>query len=184
MYEKFTDRARKVVRLAEQEAVKMKHEYVGTEHLILGLTLVDGVGCSILRKLGVDYVEIKGKMAEMIQEGPDYVNTPTPLPVTPRVKTVYALAEKEMKGLGHSYIGTEHLLLGLARETEGVASQVLVALGIDFSKIEEDVFNLLGRPQLKDDLLVKIKERATNATIGNAAQVLAEIVEMLKRHGI
>ncbi len=144
MYERFTDRARKVMQLANQEAQRFNHEYVGTEHVLLGLVKEgSGVAANVLRNLDVDLRKIRIEVEKIVQAGPDMV-TMGKLPQTPRAKKVIEYAIEEARNLGHNYVGTEHLLLGLLREQEGVAAQVLMNLNLKLEEVREEVLNLLG----------------------------------------
>ena len=144
MYERFTDRARKVMQLANQEAQRFNHEYVGTEHVLLGLVKEgSGVAANVLKNLEVDLRKIRVEVEKIVQSGPDMV-TMGKLPQTPRAKKVIEYAIEEARNLNHNYVGTEHLLLGLLREQEGVAAQVLVALNLKLEEVREEVLNLLG----------------------------------------
>src|SRR5208282_4230593 len=144
MYERFTDRARKIMILANQEAQRFNHEYVGTEHILLGLIKEgSGVASCILKNLGVDLRKIRLEVEKLIQSGPDMI-TMGKLPQTPRAKKVVEYAMDEARNLNHNYVGTEHLLLGLLREQEGVAAQVLMNLGMKLEDVREEVLNLLG----------------------------------------
>src|SRR5438445_6774944 len=121
MYERFTDRSRKVMQLANQEAQRFNHEYIGTEHLLLGLVKEgSGVAANVLKNLDIDLRKVDLEIEKFVQLGPNRV-TMSKLPQTPRAKKVIEFALEE----AHSYVGTEHLLLGLLREQEGVAAQVL-----------------------------------------------------------
>ena len=144
MFERFTDRARKVMGLANQEAQRFNHEYIGTEHILLGLVKEgSGVAANVLRNLDIDLKKIRIEVEKIVQSGP---NTATvgKLPYTPRAKKVIELAFEEARSLGHNYVGTEHLLLGLLREQEGVAARVLMNLGLKLEEVREEVLNLLG----------------------------------------
>src|SRR5215211_5072745 len=144
MYERFTDRARKVMQLANQEAQRFNHEYVGTEHVLLGLVKEgSGVAANVLKNLDVDLRKIRVEVEKIVQSGPDMV-TMGKLPQTPRAKKVIEYAIEEARNLNHNYVGTEHLLLGLLREQEGVAAQVLMNLGLKLEEVREEVLNLLG----------------------------------------
>jgi len=143
-FERFTDRARKVMQLANQEAQRFNHEYVGTEHILLGLIKEgSGVAANVLRNLEVDLKKIRLEVEKLVQTGPDMV-TMGRLPLTPRARKVIEYATEEARNLNHNYIGTEHLLLGLLREQEGVAAQVLMNLGLKLEEVREEVLNLLG----------------------------------------
>ncbi|RMG00646.1 MAG: ATP-dependent Clp protease ATP-binding subunit, partial [Planctomycetota bacterium] len=144
MFERFTDRARKVMQLANQEAQRFNHEYVGTEHILLGLIKEgSGVAANVLRNLDVDLRKIRLEVEKLVQSGPDMV-TMGRLPLTPRARKVLEYATEEARTLSHNYVGTEHLLLGLLREQEGVAAQVLMNLGLKLEEVREEVLNLLG----------------------------------------
>src|SRR5579859_5041913 len=144
MYEKFTDRSRKVMQLANQEAQRFNHEYIGTEHILLGLVKEgSGVAANVLKNLDVDLRKIRLEVEKIVQSGPDMV-TMGKLPQTPRAKKVIEYSIEEARNLNHNYVGTEHLLLGLLREQEGVAAQVLMNLGLKLEDVREEVLNLLG----------------------------------------
>jgi ATP-dependent Clp protease ATP-binding subunit ClpC len=144
MYERFTDRARKVMQLANQEAQRFNHEYIGTEHVLLGLIKEgSGVAANVLKNLDVDLRKIRLEVEKLVQSGPDMV-TMGKLPQTPRAKKVIEYSMEEARALGHNYVGTEHILLGLLREQEGVAAQVLMNLGLKLEDVREEVLNLLG----------------------------------------
>jgi ATP-dependent Clp protease ATP-binding subunit ClpA len=143
MFERFTDRARRVVVLAQEEARLLNHNYVGTEHLLLGLIHEgQGVAAKALESLGIRLEAVRAQVEEIIGQGQ---GAPTGhVPFTPRAKKVLELSLRESKQLGHDYIGTEHILLGLIREGEGVAAQVLVRLGADLSRTRGQVIGLLS----------------------------------------
>jgi len=144
MFERFTDRARKVMALANQEAQRLGHEYIGTEHILLGLMEEgSGVGANVLKNLGVNLRKVRTEVRKLLKSGPEMV-TMGKLPQTPRAKRVIEYAMEEARGLGHNYVGTEHLLLGLLREQDGVAAQVLMNLGLKLADVREEVVNLLG----------------------------------------
>lgn len=149
MYERFTDRARKVMQLANQEAQRFNHEYIGTEHILLGLIKEGtGVAANVLRNLDIDLRKIRLEVEKLVQSGPDMV-TMGKLPHTPRAKKVLEYAVEEARNLNHNYVGTEHLLLGLLREQEGVAAQVLMNLGVRLEDVREEVLNLLGHGSIE-----------------------------------
>ena len=144
MFERFTDRARKVMALANQEAQRFNHEYIGTEHILLGLVKEGcGVGANVLKNLDVDLRKVRLEVEKLVKSGPDMV-TMGKLPQTPRAKKVIEYAIEEARNLNHNYVGTEHLLLGLLREHDGVAAQVLMNLGLKLEEVREEVLNLLG----------------------------------------
>jgi ATP-dependent Clp protease ATP-binding subunit ClpA len=143
MFQQFTDRARRVVVLAQEEARLLNHDYVGTEHLLLGLAHEgQGVAAKALESLGIRLEALRSQVEEAIGRGQ---RAPSGhLSFTPRAKKVLELSLRESQQLGHDYIGTEHLLLGLVREGEGVAAQVLVKLGADLSRVRQQVIQLLS----------------------------------------
>ena len=144
MFERFTDRARKVMALANQEAQRFNHEYIGTEHILLGLVKEgSGVGANVLKNLDVDIKKLRLEIEKLVKSGPDMV-TMGKLPQTPRAKKVIEFAIEEARALNHNYVGTEHILLGLLRETEGIAAQVLMNLGLKLENVRQEVLNLLG----------------------------------------
>src|SRR6187401_584792 len=146
MYERFTDRARKVMQLANQEAQRFNHEYIGTEHILLGLVKEgSGVAANVLKNLDIDLRKIRIEVEKIVQtgQGTEMV-TMGKLPQTPRAKKVIEYSIEEARNLNHNYVGTEHLLLGLLREQEGVAAQVLMNLGLKLEDVREEVLNLLG----------------------------------------
>src|SRR5947207_1778122 len=144
MYERFTDRARKVMQLANEEARRFNHEYIGTEHILLGLIKEgSGVAANLLKNLDIDASKVRKEIEKIIQSGPE-LNMMGKLPQTPRAKKVIEFAIEEAQQLNHNYIGTEHLLLGLLREEEGVASQVLMNLGLRLEDVRAEVLNLIG----------------------------------------
>ncbi|HEW79031.1 MAG TPA: NDP-hexose 4-ketoreductase, partial [Phycisphaerales bacterium] len=144
MFERFTDRARKVMALANQEAQRFNHEYIGTEHVLLGLVKEgSGVGATVLKNLDVDIKKLRLEVEKHVKSGPDMV-TMGKLPQTPRAKKVIEYAIEEARALNHNYVGTEHILLGLLRESEGIAAQVLMALGLKLEDVRQEVLNLLG----------------------------------------
>jgi len=144
MFERFTDRARKVMALANQEAQRFNHEYIGTEHILLGLVKEgSGVGATVLKNLDVDIKKLRFGVEKLVKSGPDMV-TMGKLPQTPRAKKVIEYAIEEARSLNHNYVGTEHILLGLLRESEGIAAQVLLDLGLKLEDVRQEVLNLLG----------------------------------------
>jgi ATP-dependent Clp protease ATP-binding subunit ClpA len=144
MYERFTDRARKVMQLANQQAQRFNHEYIGTEHILLGLIEEgSGVAANVLKNLDIEPRKLRREIEKIVQSGPDMV-TMGKLPQTPRAKKVIEYAIEEARNLRNNYVGTEHLLLGLVREDEGVAAQVLINLGASLPEIRAQVQQLLG----------------------------------------
>jgi ATP-dependent Clp protease ATP-binding subunit ClpA len=150
MYERFTDRARKVMQLANQEAQRFNHKYVGTEHILLGLVKEgSGVaGVALKTRFGIDLGKVRSEVEKIIQEGPNAVLMGK-LPLTPRSKKVIEYSIEEARNLNHNYVGTEHLLLGLLREQEGVAAQVLMNLGLRLDDLRGEILNLLAPPSIQ-----------------------------------
>ncbi len=145
MYERFTDRARKVVQLANQEAQRFNHESIGTEHILLSLVREgSGVAANVLNNLAVDPLQIRLEIEKIISSGPDMV-TGGKLPLTPRAKRAIEYAMEEARNLNHNYVGSEHLLLGLLRETEGVAAQVLMNLGLRLKAVRSEILTILNQ---------------------------------------
>jgi ATP-dependent Clp protease ATP-binding subunit ClpC len=148
MDERFTDRARKVMQLANQEAQRFNHEYVGTEHILLGLVKEgSGVAANVLKNLDIDLRKIRLEVEKIVQTGPGQQDMVTlgKLPLTPRARKVCDLAVEEARNLNHNYVGTEHVLLGLLRDEDGVACRVLMNLGVKLDAAREGIMNLLGR---------------------------------------
>ena len=144
MFDRFTDRAKKVMSFARQEAMKFNHEYIGTEHILLGLVQEgSGVAANVLKNMSIDLEKIRHEVEKIVKTGPSMV-TMGQLPFTPRAKKVLELSLEEASQLSHNYIGTEHLLLGLIRENEGIAAQVLMNLGVKLDDVREEVLEFLG----------------------------------------
>jgi ATP-dependent Clp protease ATP-binding subunit ClpC len=153
LFEKFTDKARRVVVLAQEEAKLLNHNYIGTEHILLGLIHEgEGVAAKALEALGINLEQVREQVQEIIGQGQQAPSGH--IPFTPRAKKVLELSLREALQLGHSYIGTEHLLLGLIREGEGVAAQVLTKLGADTNKVRQQVIQLLSGFQGKESVAV------------------------------
>jgi ATP-dependent Clp protease ATP-binding subunit ClpC len=149
----FTERVRKVLALASEEARLLKHEYVGTEHILLGLIREgDGVATAVLRNLEVDLAEVRRTIEGLVERGRAERPMGPDLPYTSRAKKVLELAMAEARGLNHAYVGTEHLLLGLLAEEKGVAAQVLSSLGVRLGTARSEAVNLLGGPRTKADV--------------------------------
>ena len=149
MFERFTDRARRVVVLAQEEARMLNHNYIGTEHILLGLIHEgEGVASKALESLGISLESVREQVQEIIGQGQQAPSGH--IPFTPRAKKVLELSLREALQLGHNYIGTEHILLGLIREGEGVAAQVLVKLGADLNRVRQQVIQLISGYQGKE----------------------------------
>lgn len=171
MFERYTERARKVVVLGQEEARSLKHHYIGTEHILLGLLRVDdGMACVVLNTLGVELEPVRGQVARIVGQGDEVVTGQ--IPFTPRAKKVLELSLREALGLGHNYIGTEHILLGLVRENEGVAAHILDQAEVTRESIRDEIMNLLTGPT-----------RAADPTIAEASyeRLLAEVIERARQ---
>ncbi|MDD2689741.1 MAG: ATP-dependent Clp protease ATP-binding subunit [Candidatus Omnitrophica bacterium] len=165
MFNRFTERARKVIILAKEEARRFNHDYIGTEHILLGLIREgEGVAAAVLQKLGVSLENIRLEIEKLVQPGPT-TQIIGDIPFTPRAKKALELAAEEARSLGHNYIGTEHILLGLIREGEGIASQVLLNLGLDLNTVRNEVMELLGSalPSFGQSQQAKTKTPALDA---------------------
>ena len=143
MFERFTDRARRVVVLAQEEARRLNHNYIGTEHILLGLIQEgEGHAAKAIEELNINIDSVRSEVVEIIGEGQQ--SPSGHIPFTPRAKKVLELSLREALQLGHNYIGTEHILLGLIREGEGVAAQVLKKLGAELSQVRQTVIKLIS----------------------------------------
>jgi len=184
MFERFTDRARRVLVLAQEEARLLNHSFIGTEHILLGLIHEgEGVGAKALESLGISLEAVRAKVAETI--GPAGSGPKGSPPFTPRAKKVLELSLREALQLGHNYIGTEHILLGLVREGEGVAAQVLVSLGADLTRVRQQVieFREIDLAGLGFDFAPV--ETEIRAGAGQPLQIpvlVGELVERLPAH--
>ena len=146
MFERFTDRARRVVALAQEEARMLDHNYIGTEHILLGLIHEgNGVAARALESLGISLDAVRQQVEEIIGRGQQVPSPSEGIPFTPRAKKVLELSLREALQLGDNYIGTEHILLGLIREGNGVAAQVLVRLGAELNRVRQQVIQLVGQ---------------------------------------
>jgi ATP-dependent Clp protease ATP-binding subunit ClpC len=163
VFERFTERARQTVVQAQAEARALKHDYIGTEHLLLGLLDVeDGLACFVLTTLGVTADRVRSLVAEVVGEGEDEVTGQ--IPFTPRAKKVLELALREALGLGHNYIGTEHILLGLAREDGGVAARILLDFDVNGEAVRDAVV-----AQLSATHAIREGRRSARAGVGRRA---------------
>ncbi|MDQ1539701.1 MAG: ATP-dependent Clp protease ATP-binding subunit ClpC, partial [Actinomycetota bacterium] len=163
MFERFTDRARRVVVLAQEEARMLNHNYIGTEHILLGLIHEgEGVAAKALESLGISLEGVRQQVEEIIGQGQQAPSGH--IPFTPRAKKVLELSLREALQLGHNYIGTEHILLGLIREGEGVAAQVLVKLGADLNRVRQQVIQLLSGYQGKQEATAGGPAEGTQST--------------------
>jgi ATP-dependent Clp protease ATP-binding subunit ClpC len=165
MYERFTDRARRVMQLADEQARHLRHEYIGTEHILFGLVEEgSGVAANVLKNLDVNPLAIRREAEKIVHAGPDLVTIPE-LAQTPRARRVIELAMEESRSLRHNYVGTEHILLGLIREEEGVAAQVLINLGLELGDVRSEIVNLLGSGEIRHDVGSQVTPAAPSTTI-------------------
>jgi ATP-dependent Clp protease ATP-binding subunit ClpC len=177
MFERFTDRARRVIVLAQEEAKLLNHNYIGTEHLLLGLIHEgDGVAAKALESLGISLEAVRDQVQDIIGKGQQKPGSH--IPFTPRAKKVLELSLREALQLGHNYIGTEHILLGLIREGEGVAAQVLVKLGADLNSVRQQVIQLLAGYQGKEPVAAG-PEGASSSASPQGSAVLDQFGENL-----
>ena len=186
LFERFTDRARRTVTLAQEEARGLGHNYLGTEHLLLGLLAEQqGLAWRVLDHLGVSASAARGQVEAIIGQG--HRSPAEPIPFTPRSKKVLELARREAKRLGHGYVGTEHLLLGLVREGEGVAAQILATLGADRARVVEEVTRMLaGPPPMTRARRAFLVDELTSL-LDEVERLQAEVERLhalLRRHGI
>ena len=188
MFERFTERARQVVVLAQDEARALRHNYIGTEHLLLGLLREEeGVAARVLEGLDVSLEEVRAQVARIVGEGEEVATGQ--IPFTPRAKKVLELALREALSLGHNYIGTEHILLGLARENEGVAMRILVDFDVDEAKIRDGVVHTLSgaRPpadpaaELEPDLRDEVERVRAEKAAAIAAQEYERVASIRMR---
>jgi ATP-dependent Clp protease ATP-binding subunit ClpA len=157
MYERFTARARRVMHLANQEAQQLNHEYIGTEHILLGLISTDeGTAIKILQSLGMDLEKIRMEVRKLVVNGIEIVTGQ--LPKTPRAKKVIEFAMEEVRNLKHEQLGTGHFLLGLLREQEGVAAQVLMNLGLKIEEVRDEVIKSSNSSQVSPELDLDLEE--------------------------
>ncbi len=150
MFKRFTDRARRVVVQAQEEARMLNHSYIGTEHILLGLIDEgDGIGAKALESLGISLDTVRQQIEEITGRGQHMPSGH--IPFTPQAKKVLQLSLRESEQLGHDYIGTEHILLGLLRQGDGVAAQVLVKVGADLNRVRQQVIQLISAWQERPD---------------------------------
>src|SRR5262245_15637683 len=175
MYERFTDRARKVMQLANQEAQRFNHAYLGTEHILLGLVKEGaGVAATVLNSLGIDLQRLRREVEKIARHGPSGGRVPTgQLPHSPSAKRAIAHAIEETHNLSHNYVGTEHLLLGLLWEEDGNASAILMNLNVTFKEVRRKVMRILGdtRP------LPEVSE--TSPLTDGQRQLVRELIQQL-----
>ncbi len=167
MYERFTDRARKVMQLANQEAQRMNHEYVGTEHMLCGIVKEGGgIAAMVLHNLKIEATEILRAVRSLVKDGPEMV-TMGKLPQTPRAKRVIELAMEEARKLDHDYVGAEHVLLGLLQEKEGIAFQVLDNSGVKYETTRGAILDLLNGGKRDDNGRTAVKAAPSTCVVSN-----------------
>jgi len=172
MFERFTDRARRVVVLAQEEARMLNHNYIGTEHILLGLIHEgEGVAAKALESLGISLEAVRQQVEEIIGQGQQAPSGH--IPFTPRAKKVLELSLREALQLGHNYIGTEHILLGLIREGKGVAAQVLVKLGGNLDRVRQQVIALEQENPTTEELPPAARRRTVRTHTSGAAEAFA-----------
>ncbi|ARN56446.1 ATP-dependent Clp protease ATP-binding subunit [Sedimentisphaera salicampi] len=170
MFERFTDRARKVMALANQEALRFNHESLGTEHILLGLSKEgSGVGANVLKNLGVDVNKLRIEVEKYVKSGPNVISAGK-LPQTPKSKRVIEYAIEEARSLNHNYVGTEHLLLGLLRVSDGIAAQILMNLGLKLDTVRDEVLNLLGSGMEQEGMDADEMSQQTPPGMGSGPQ--------------
>jgi ATP-dependent Clp protease ATP-binding subunit ClpC len=174
MHDRFTDRVRRVIYFARDEASRLQHDYIGTEHLLLGIVREgEGIAAKVLGKMDLDFEQIQQAVESMVKSSGGTL-TIGEIPFTPRAKRVLELAIEEARLLGHNYVGTEHLLLGLIREGEGVAAQVLAELGVDRKRVREEVLKLLG-PSTSAKARKAKKEKSETPNLDQFGRDLAQM---------
>ncbi|MFN8588098.1 MAG: ATP-dependent Clp protease ATP-binding subunit [Candidatus Eisenbacteria bacterium] len=175
MHDKFTERVRKVIYLAREEAARLQHDYIGTEHLLLGVIREgEGIAATVLNNLGLDLDRIRQEVENMVSASGGTM-TIGEIPFTPRAKRVLELAVEEARSLGHNYVGTEHLLLGLIREGEGVAAKVLLELGVDRKRVREETLKLLGGTPSAGQAAERGEERAETPALNQFGRDLTQL---------
>jgi ATP-dependent Clp protease ATP-binding subunit ClpC len=175
MHDKFTERVRKVIYLAREEAARLQHDYIGTEHLLLGVIREgEGIAATVLNNLGLDLDRIRQEVENMVSASGGTM-TIGEIPFTPRAKRVLELAVEEARSLGHNYVGTEHLLLGLIREGEGVAAKVLLELGVDRKRVREETLKLLGGTPSASGSAERGEERAETPALNQFGRDLTAL---------
>jgi ATP-dependent Clp protease ATP-binding subunit ClpC len=187
MYEKFTDRSRKVMHFANQEAIQLKHEWLGTEHILLGLIREGpGVAVNVLRNMGVSLDRVREEVVKRCKPGP-MTSLQSKLPHTPRVRLVLEYASSMAKTLNHNYVGTEHLLLGLLRAKEGIACEVLENLGVKIPGVLEEINSLLSKqkiegmtPEIMTEILRHAKDNPLTEEFHKAADIESKTPITLK----
>jgi ATP-dependent Clp protease ATP-binding subunit ClpC len=184
MFERFTDRARRIVVLAQEEARRLDHNYIGTEHILLGLIREgDGIAARALESFEISLDAARQQVEELIGRGQQAPSGH--IPFTPRAKKVLELSLRESLQLGYSYIGTEHILLGLIREGDGVAAQVLVRRGADLNRVRQEVIELLATPPDEEpEPGAKARLEMVEQRLAAMEQEVGRLRSLLEQHGI
>ena len=182
MFERFTERSRQVVVLAQDEARRLKHNYIGTEHLLLGLLREEeGLAARVLESFDITVEEVRAQVARTVGQG-DELRTGQ-IPFTPRAKKVLELALREGIELGHNYIGTEHILLGLARENDGVAARILLDLGAGAERIRNEILRMLSGARGEPGGAARLNWEYTVKTLEGATETWPEQLTGWRREG-
>ena len=169
-YNRFSERAQRAILIAQEEAKRLNHDYVGTEHVLLGLVaLNEGVAAQVLANLTVDLKRVRAEIEKIVGTGDNMMQLGE-IPFTPRAKKVLELAVEEAQKMGHTYVGTEHILLGLIREEEGVAARVLENLGVRMEVVREEVLNLLGEAEGKEQQQQQQQQHTGHAPSGSRSR--------------
>jgi ATP-dependent Clp protease ATP-binding subunit ClpC len=187
LFERFTERARQVVVLAQDEARGLRHNYIGTEHLLLGLFREEeGLAARVLESMAITIEEVRAQIKRIIGEGDEPVFTGQ-IPFTPRAKKVLELSLREAMTLGHNYIGTEHILLGIVRESEGVGARILLGFDADAEKIRNEVIRMLSGPRAHSsessphDLLERVRAQKEAAIAAGQMERAAQLRDEERR---
>tara|TARA_B100001778_G_scaffold334986_1_gene350440 strand:+ start:12208 stop:12804 length:597 start_codon:yes stop_codon:yes gene_type:complete len=180
IFDKFTDRARHVMAIANQEAQRFNHEYIGTEHILLGVCREgSGVGAHVLKSRGIQYQRLRVEIEKIITKGPEENRQLGHIGQTPRAKKVIEFAVKNARELGHDYVGTEHILLGLIDEKDGVAGQIILNMGLTHETARADIMNLLAQDDPRDS-----DEEKINKDIESYQDVLRDAVVLSREKDI
>jgi len=174
----FTDRTRKVLQMAREEAARLHHEFVGTEHILLGIVREgEGVACAVLQNLDADLEDIRDEIEKSVKEG-KAANRGDDLPYTSRAKKILELSMSEARELNHSYVGTEHLLLGVLREEKGIGAQVLMNLGLTLERVRAETLHLLAAEPSAENTSPKLQVRIDDASDRSITdQIVAQVQE-------
>ena len=181
MWQFFTERARRVIQLAHREALRLGHDIIGTEHILLGLLVEgDGVAAHVLTSLGIDLDEVRRRVEQLVGKGQPK-EKPVDLPLSPRAKRVLDLAMREARNMGVNYVGTEHILLGLLAEGEGIAAQVLMSMGLDMQKVYQEVVRYLSGGDVDQMNQPGLSKKRTRTKTPTLDQLGIDLVEMARQ---